>query len=65
MLDGMEDEIDLYDEFQTRYRNDFAGFARDCIDWRDQDGFTDYQYEAARQLVTSRRFFYAWPPRTW
>jgi len=56
MLEGMEDDEDPYKAFQEKYRSDLAGFTRDCIDWKDKDGFTEYQDEAARRLVESRRF---------
>ena len=44
-----------YTEFQNRYRNDFAGFIRDCIIWKEGEGPSFYQEEIARDLVTYKR----------
>lgn len=34
-----------FKEFQEKYRNDWVAFARDCIDWGEGSGLTDYQNE--------------------
>jgi len=45
-----------YKEFQEKYRNDLAGFANDCISWREKEYPTDYQLEGMRRLVKYKRF---------
>jgi hypothetical protein len=47
---------DLYREFQRRYRHDFSGFARDCIQWREgEDGLTTYQNSILDGLMEHQR----------
>lgn len=41
--------------FQTKYRYDPAGFARDCIEWPEGEGLTPYQEEILRKLVRDRK----------
>lgn len=43
-----------YARFRERYRHDPEGFARDCIDWRD-DALTDYQAGILRNMIEYRR----------
>jgi hypothetical protein len=44
-----------YSTFKTKYRNDPAGFVRDCITWADGDGPAGYQAEAIGELPRRRR----------
>jgi hypothetical protein len=44
-----------YAAFRERYYNDPAGFARDCIKWRDGEGLAGYQAEALASLVEHGR----------
>ena len=44
-----------YLAFQSRYRRDPVGFARDCIDWRDESGLSAYQEEILAALAQHRR----------
>jgi len=48
------DTTSAYHKFQKKYWSDLAGFAQDCIDWREE-GITDYQLEGMRRLVKHRR----------
>lgn len=49
-------DIDKYKEFQETYFNDFAGFAIDCINWRDnENGPTLYQLRVLDRLLKERR----------
>lgn len=42
-------------EFVTRYFDDPARFARECIDWGDDGGLAPYQERALRDLVRHKR----------
>lgn len=44
-----------YDTFKTAYRPDPAGFARDCIAWKRNEGLTTYQEEILTFLGQRRR----------
>lgn len=44
-----------YQAFKDKYRNDFAGFITDCINWRDNEGAAPYQLHFAKKLVERRR----------
>jgi hypothetical protein len=46
---------DRYGAFQATYRDDPAGFARDCIEWSADEGLADYQAEVPDALVAYRR----------
>lgn len=45
-----------YRQFQEKYFYDLAGFARDCIVWKDDEELSDYQIEGMKRLVKYRRF---------
>jgi hypothetical protein len=45
----------IYDSFRRKYRDDPVGFARDCIDWRGEEGLTFYQEAASNALVRYKR----------
>lgn len=45
---------DAYSTFKAKYRDDPAGFIRDCIDWRADDP-AGYQLQAAGDLARFRR----------
>lgn len=46
---------DAFRTFQTKYRNDPAGFSRDCIIWKAGEGLSPYQNEAIMLLPERRR----------
>jgi hypothetical protein len=48
-------EIDRYSSFRNKYRNDPAGFVRDCIAWDEGDGPAPYQTDAMEALPVERR----------
>jgi len=39
-----------YADFQAKYRDDFAGFVRECISWGKDEGPSDYQEEIAEKI---------------
>lgn len=41
--------------FQIKYWADPSGFARDCIDWQDSPGLSDYQREALNAIPKHKR----------
>jgi len=45
-----------YQKFQKMYWNDLAGFAQDCIQWENDGNLANYQLEAMRGFVASKRF---------
>lgn len=46
---------DAYADFKLLYFDDPAGFARDCITWKNGDGLSDYQNEVLQNLPTKKR----------
>lgn len=49
---------DTYSTFKTKYRNDPAGFVRDCIDWEQtphSDGAAFYQIEILNEIPKQHR----------
>lgn len=47
--------VTSYAAFQARYRNDPAGFARDCVRWHSGQGMTGYQAVIMSDLVNTQR----------
>jgi hypothetical protein len=50
-----EPEIDYRTEHQKKYWDDPAGWVRDCIDWREGEGPSDYQNDVMTRIPTKRR----------
>lgn len=48
-------KFDKYSEFRKKYRHDFSGFMRDCVNWKVGGGPAEYQIEIADKLVEHRR----------
>jgi hypothetical protein len=44
-----------YDKFKDKYRNDPAGFIRDCFKWKEGEGPTFYQEEILEELMEFKR----------
>jgi hypothetical protein len=44
-----------YDRFRLRYRDEPAAFVRDCLQWRNGESPSDYQFELVGQLPLRRR----------
>lgn len=49
------EEISVYSQFKKTYRDDPAGFVRDCILWREGQGPSFYQEEILSNLVQYQR----------
>lgn len=45
-----------YPAFRTRYKNDPAGFVRDCIRWGDNESPSPYQYEILDAISKNKRY---------
>ncbi|GAF96867.1 unnamed protein product, partial [marine sediment metagenome] len=45
-----------YGIFKLKYFDDFQGFLDDCVDWKEGEHPTDYQYEASYELLECKRY---------
>jgi len=55
-VDQNKQNESVYDRFRNKYWDDLAGFAQECIIWREDEKLSDYQLEGMRRLVKHHRF---------
>jgi len=55
-IPSLDEQEPQYSKFKLKYFDNLQGFMDDCIDWKEGEHPTDYQYEMSFELLDKKRY---------